>query len=107
MSHNTQQDVERYLNELKSRGLTWREIASLPGLYGIPFGTLERYAKGREVRDPVHRRMFDMEDLTETCGQCWRVTEGKINQAKRSRPKRIQDYPVDMLRAALKFREDV
>jgi hypothetical protein len=104
---NSQKDVETYLMGLHRSGMTWREIALLPGLYGIPFGSLERYAKGREVKHPVHREQLGMEPMSANCGQCFRVTEDSVRKMRRSRPKRIQDYPLEMLRVALEHREEI
>ena len=104
---NSKEDVEAFLMGLNQSGMTWREIALLPGLYGMPFGTIERIAKGRETKDPIYRRMLDMIDLSPTCGQCWRLTEDRARMAKRSRPKRLRDYPLEMLRVALKYREEL
>lgn len=107
VSYKSKEAVERLLNGFREQGMTWREISKLPGLNGIPFGTLERIASGRETKHPVYRRMLGMSDLSPTCGQCFRLTENTIRIAKASKPKRIQDYPVEMLRVALKYREEI
>jgi hypothetical protein len=106
-SYNSQKDVEAFLEAFRKRGMTWREISMLPGLYGIPFGTLERIAKGRETKNPVYRKLLGMQDLSQTCGQCFRITENSIRRMKASRPAKLRDYPVEMLRAAFKFREEL
>jgi hypothetical protein len=89
------------------KGMKWREIEQLPDFYGIPLGTLERIASGRDPKDPTVRRQLGLPDLSPTCNQCFRVKETAINRVKRSRPKRIQDYPLEMLRVALEHREEI
>jgi hypothetical protein len=110
MTFETKSLLERLterLEDLHSRGYTWKAISQLPDFYGIPRGTLERISKGREPKDPSVRKQLGLPNLSPTCGQCWRLTAQSIERVKRSKPKRIQDYPITMLRAALEMREEV
>lgn len=50
--------------------LSWRKIAAMPKFQGISFGTLSAIAKGREPKDPEHRRILKLPPLmveTEPC----------------------------------------
>jgi len=54
----------RRLNET----LTWRQIAVLDEYKGIPAGTLCSYAKGREPKNPEHRRILGLSYMTTKIG---------------------------------------
>jgi len=64
------------LNELHSmNGNTWRTIAALDDYRGIPPGSLCSYAKGREPKNPKHRRILGLSQIVEIGGKKYELKE--------------------------------
>ena len=53
----------------------WREIAALGEYRGIPAGSLCSYAKGREPRNPEHRRILGLPQTIEIGGKKYELKE--------------------------------
>jgi len=97
------EQLQARLIYLKSR-MKWKEILLLPDFRGVAAGTLSNALHGREPRDPIIRAKLHLAP-DKNCGHCWRFNK-YIKEATRS-PSRWADMPLETLRVAFEFREEV
>jgi hypothetical protein len=88
----------------EEKGMRWREIARLPDYIGINHATLNAIAHGRVVKDEWIRIRLGMEP-DPRCVDC--PAYDQYRERVMSKPARWDQYPVNILRLAIEYREEM